>query len=299
MVNVHAAIGGKTKSMGYYRITMMVVVLFSLGLSMVGTASVAASPTSNSQIGTGQELQEVGQGQQQRLQICGSNMTEGTNATNAINATTTTATGIPSANNNATISFYENPAYGIQILCPENWVSLEEVNPVTGDIQVYFTPLAEVEQPQTTDETPPTVSVATMQLPTANLGVPLFADLNIEDLTSSGHEIVSSSLNSTLSGMPAWEVVYVDANRTMFLQDWTIQGDRAYAVMYISHESRFNQFLPIAQDMISSFTIIANDTSNTVTTMEELPPMMNTTTPTTNPTTAVDDTNTIALPEQE
>jgi hypothetical protein len=282
MANIHATDGGKTKLMSYCRITITVIVLFSLGLSMVGTASVAASPISNSsQLGGGQELQEEGQDQQRILQVCGSisNMTEST--TNDTTATTT-ATGIDGANNNATTSLYENPDYGVQILCPENWVYLEEVNPVTGDLQVYFTPLAEVEQPQTTgDETPPTVSVATMQLPTANLGVPLFADLNIEDLTSSGYEIISSSLNATLSGMPAWEVVYVDTNRTMFLQDWTIQGDRAYAVFYVSHESRFNEFLPIAQDMISSFTIITNDTSNTTATMGELPPQMNTTTTTT------------------
>jgi hypothetical protein len=295
MVNIYAASGGKTKSMSYSRITMTVIILLSLGLSIVGTASVAASPISNSQIGGGgQELQDEGQDQQRRLQVCGtiSNMTEGTNAT------TTTTIGIDDANNNATTSLYENPDYGIQILCPENWAYLEEDDPVTGDLQVYFTSLIEVEQPQTTDQPPPTVSVVVMQLPTANLGVPLFADLNIEDLTSSGHEIVSSSLNSTLSGMPAWEVVYVDANRTMFLQDWTIQGDRAYAVMYVSHESRFNEFLPIAQDMISSFTIITNDTSSTMTTVEELPPQTNTTTTTTNPTTTADDTNTRALPEQ-
>ena len=71
--------------------------------------------------------------------------------------------------------------------------------------------------------------------------------------------------------MPAWEVVYVDANRTMFLQDWTIQGDRAYAVMYVSHESRFNEFLPIAQDMISSFTITNDITSTATQTPLELP----------------------------
>jgi hypothetical protein len=127
---------------------------------------------------------------------------------------------------------------------------------------VYFTSLTEVQQSQRTGETPPTVSVATMQVPFADLDLQLFADLNIRDLRSSGYEIISTSLNGTLSGIPAFEVVYVDANRTMFLQDWTIQGDRAYAVIYVSYESRFNQFLPIAQDMISSFTI-TNDITGT------------------------------------
>ena len=181
--------------------------------------------------------------------MCGSSgVTDGTNA----NATT----GIVDANNNTTTSsLYQNPEYGIQILCPENWVYGEEENPLTGEFQVYFTSLIEVQQSQRNGEISPTVSVTTREVPLANLDLQLFADLNIRDLTSEGYEIISTSLNTTLSGMSAFEVVYVDANRTMFLQDWTIRGDRAYGVIYVNHESRFNQFLPIAQDMISSFTI--------------------------------------------
>jgi hypothetical protein len=243
--------------------TAIIIFSFFLGLSMVGEISVAAGSISTPQIG-GQELEEEEQQQQQIPESCGANggssssssLTDGTNAS--------TATGIAGANNTATTTspLYENPEHGIQILCPENWVYSEEENPLTGDFQVYFTSLIEVQQSQRTGETPPTVSVATMQVPFADLDLQLFADLNIQDLTSSGYEIISTSLNGTLSGMPAFEVVYVDANGTMFLQDWTIQGDRAYAVIYVSHESRFNQFLPIAQDMISSFTI-TNDITGT------------------------------------
>jgi hypothetical protein len=256
----------KTKLVSCCRTIMTAIIIFSffLGLSMVGEVSVAVGSISTPQIG-GQELEEEEQ-QQQIPESCGANgssssssssrLTDGTNAS--------TATGIAGANNTATTTspLYENPEHGIQILCPENWVYSEEENPLTGDFQVYFTSLIEVQQSQRTGETPPTVSVATMQVPFADLDLQLFADLNIQDLTSSGYEIISTSLNGTLSGMPAFEVVYVDANGTMFLQDWTIQGDRAYAVIYVSHESRFNQFLPIAQDMISSFTI-TNDITGT------------------------------------
>jgi len=247
----------KTKLVSCCRTIMTAIIIFSfiLGLSMVEEVSVAAGSISTPQIG-GQELEEE---EQQIPESCGStgssSLTDGTNAS--------TATGIAGANNTATTSpLYENPEHGIQILCPENWVYSEEENLLTGDFQVYFTSLTEVQQSQRTGETPPTVSVATMQVPFADLDLQLFADLNIRDLRSSGYEIISTSLNGTLSGMPAWEVVYVDANKTMFLQDWTIQGDRAYAVIYVIHESRFNQYLPIAQDMISSFTI-SNDVTGT------------------------------------
>ena len=251
--------------------TAIIIFSFFLGLSMVGEISVAASSISTPQIG-GQELEE--EEQQQIPESCGDNSGGGSSSSSLTDGTNaSTATGIAGANNTATTTtspLYENPEHGIQILCPENWVYSEEENPLTGDFQVYFTSLIEVQQSQRTGETPPTVSVATMQVPFADLDLQLFADLNIQDLTSSGYEIISTSLNGTLSGMPAFEVVYVDANRTMFLQDWTIQGDRAYAVIYVSHESRFNQFLPIAQDMISSFTITNDITGTTATTTADV-----------------------------
>ncbi|MDQ4101528.1 MAG: hypothetical protein M3115_05015 [Thermoproteota archaeon] len=46
----------------------------------------------------------------------------------------------------------------------------------------------------------------------------------------------------------------------------TVQGDRAYGALYLSDEPRFEQFLPLAQDMINSFTIIDNANANGVAT---------------------------------
>jgi hypothetical protein len=230
---------------------------------MVGEISDAAGSISTPQTG-GQELEEEEE-QQITPESCGSSAIDGTNDS--------TTTGIVGAN---TTSLYENPDYGIQILCPENWVYLEEENPFTGDFQATFMSLTEALEfgialeSEATPEVAPIVGVLISEVPFVNLDLQRFADLNIRDLTSSGYEIISTSLNSTLSGMPAWQVVYVDANGTMFLQDWTIQGDRAYAVIYVSHESRFNQFLPIAQDMISSFTITNDITGTTATTTADV-----------------------------
>ncbi len=55
----------------------------------------------------------------------------------------------------------------------------------------------------------------------------------------------------------AYEAVTLgpEENRTKWFVVMTIQEERAYAVAYGSKESTFEQFLPIAQDMISSFTI--------------------------------------------
>ena len=245
-------------------IAALTIFSFLFGLSMVGTTtSVAAS----SQITGGGQQPEEEEQQRQRLQMCGTTggVADDTNA-NTTASTTTTTTGIDEGNdnNNNSTSAYQNPEYGIQILCPENWIYGEEENPFTGEFQVFFTSLIDLQQSERTGESPPTVGVTTREVPLANLDLQLFADLNIRDITSEeGYEIISTNLNTTLSGMPGFEVVYVDANRTMFMQVWTIQGDRAYGVIYVSPESRFNQFLPIAQDMINSFTITDDNTGTT------------------------------------
>jgi hypothetical protein len=266
MVSNYAA--GKTNLVSSFRMIMTTVIMFSflLGLSVVGEMGGADGSTSPLQIG-GQEL-EVEE-QQLTPESCGGtgaiSVTDGTNAS--------TTTGIADGNNTASI--YGNPEYGIQILCPENWVYLEEKDPFTGDFQVTFMSLTEALEfgraleSEVTPEVAPIVAILISKVRVANLDLQVFADLNVRDLMSGGYEIIRTNLNSTLSGMPAWEVVYVDANGTMFLQDWSIQGDRAYAVMYASHESRFDQFLPIAQDMISSFTIRNDTRSTTATTLTD------------------------------
>jgi hypothetical protein len=239
--------------------TAVIIFSFFLGLSMVGEMGIAAASISTTPPIGGQELEGEEDDGQLTPESCGTSSSSGgtSNLTDGTNDSTTT--GIAGANNT---SLYENPDYGIQILCPENWVYLEEEDPIAGDFEFKVTFISLTEAPEfgtaleseVTPEVAPIVGVLVNEVP---FGMDLlsFADLNIGGLRSLGYEIVSTSLNATLSGMQAWEVVYVDANRTMALQYSTIQGDRAYTVLYGSQESTFDKFLPIARDMITSFTI--------------------------------------------
>jgi hypothetical protein len=259
---------------------MTAIVIFSLfvGLSLVGTVSVTAGSTmSASPIGgDGQEFQEEeGQQQQDEIQLCGSsnnNSTNGAGVTDGTNTNTTTAGIIAADNNNnstTTSSIYENPEYGIQMLCPEDWVSMETENPLPFDFQVTFVSLMDafevgrMLESGGTPEMAPAVGVAVMELPFGNADVRLLEDIITRGIASEGQQIISTNPNATLSGMPALEVVTVEPeNRTRGMQVWTIQGDKAYGVLYLSHESGFDQSLPIAQDMISSFTITDDNTTH-------------------------------------
>ncbi len=174
-------------------------------------------------------------------------------------------------------SLYENAEYGIQIRYPDDWIYMEDENFYPFDFGVVFmSPRDAFEvgasvESGGTPEMPPAVGAAVMELPfSGNIDAQLLGEIVTSGLTSEGYEIISSNPNATLSGMPALEVVAEEMESgAIGMQVWTIQGGRAYAVLYLSDESRFDQSLPIAQDMISSFTIM-DESSTTVTTTTPL-----------------------------
>jgi tetratricopeptide (TPR) repeat protein len=268
MVNIYAA--GKTKLMSCCCNTVFTVIIFSLflGLAMVGTANVAASSVSSLRIGgvgEGQALEEEQQQQRQIPQMCSSIGITGSGGTND-----NTATGMIAANNNNSALLYQNPEYGIQIRCPPNWGYIEMGFPFEGEFFVIFMSQMDAQQfamaleSGVTPEIPPTmIAVMTMELPFGNIDVQLLMDLLMSNLTPQNRDsnIISTNQSAVLSGMPAIEAIAVQPeNRTKSLTVMTITSDRIYGVAYASNESTYEQFLPIAQDMINSFTI-TNETA--------------------------------------
>lgn len=107
------------------------------------------------------------------------------------------------------------------------------------------------------------VTALTLQLPFGNMDLRLLVDyiLSASAPEDRDYQLLSANSSVILSGMPAYAYEAVtlstepEENRTKWLVVMTIQGERAYAVAYGSQESTFEQFLPIARDMISSFVI--------------------------------------------
>ena len=248
----------------YMALTTIIILMFFLGLSITGTVSTTASSI---------RALEVGQQQQQTLMSIGSNSSiTGSNNTNISSGMIDATNNNNSTDNNndpATL-IYQNPKFGIQIRYPENWIYKDEENTVTGDFMTTFMSPEEALKSQRAGGMPPLVGVFTRLLPFANLDLHTFGELNIQGLTSSGNKIISNNYDAILSGMSAFEVIYVDLNGSKILQDWTFRGDRAYAVIYGSPESSFEQFLPIAQGMITSFKITNNTTTTAGTTGSQL-----------------------------
>jgi hypothetical protein len=76
------------------------------------------------------------------------------------------------------------------------------------------------------------------------------------------------SQGTSLSGLPAHMVVVQFLNLGNFLdlwqmaklqalEEWAVKGDKSYNILYITPVEKFEQYLPIAQQMINSFQILS------------------------------------------
>ena len=260
----------ETTLVGYGRAAMIFITIFSLlfvffSLAIVGTVNVAAGSTLNSLAGGvgDQEIQEGEQlTQQQRTPeaIEGGEDTDSSVISSTVDNANTTSAEMVGAENSTLL--YQNLDYGIEIRYPQDWIYDERDDFLPFDFGVIFvSPLDAFEAGTTLEsgeipEVPRTIGAVVMELPFENIDVRLLEDIVTNGLTSEGHQIISTNPNATLSDMPALEIVSTQPeDGTMGMQLWTVQGNRAYGVLYLNHESRFDQSLPIAQDMISSFTI--------------------------------------------
>ena len=73
-----------------------------------------------------------------------------------------------------------------------------------------------------------------------------------------GFDLKSYSRNSTLSGLPAYQIEfnysYLDNNKKA-TEIWTIKDDKVYIIDYVANENIYDVTFPIAKKMIDSFQI--------------------------------------------
>ncbi len=162
--------------------------------------------------------------------------------------------------NNVTFKTYENPGFGLSIQYPSSWAG----------IQLRADPFAQTN----------TSIVAVFEAPRENLSDPYRENLilsvqgPLED-TISLEEYTQNSLNafrsmsdsisilesspSTLSGLPAHEIIYLSGLQNLNLkkmQTFTIVNDNtAYVVTFGAEESQFDKYIPAIMKMVNSIRI--------------------------------------------
>jgi hypothetical protein len=228
MMNNSRASNAKPAS--FSGITMTAIILFFLGLTMVGTVSVAAGPVSNSSQIDGQELQEEEQQQQQQQQ--------------------------------GEWSPYQNVTYGVSMLYPSNWTQHNSTEVVTEDDR--FIVVSEFSSPEETDGYFALVVIAIDNMPrTTSMEGYLSQNIDIyrQDPNFQEFQLLSSSVgNFTLAGMPAYsfEIAYndVEFGPQNMLEVGRIFDNRGYYIQYFADTPIYQKYFPVAERMIESFQIM-------------------------------------------
>lgn len=207
------------------RITMIAIIFFLLGLTMVGTVSVAAGPVSNSSQVGAQELEEEQQQQQGGW------------------------------------SPYQNVTYGVSILYPSNWTQQNNTAVVAEDDR--FILISEFFSPNETAGYFAYVTIAIDSMPQTT-GIESYRSQSIDiyrqDPDFQEFQLLSSSVgNFTLAGMPAYnlEVTYTDPEfgPQRMLEVGRIFENRVYYIQYFADPPIYQKYLPIVERMIESFQI--------------------------------------------
>jgi len=158
--------------------------------------------------------------------------------------------------NSSNFLTYENLSFGIKILYPANWDKQENTssssnNSTLYDIVTFSPPLKNssniigklaVKVDNISDIKPTTL---------AN-----YADAIISDLKQ---DFRVTESNTTLSGNPAYKVVYTGLEESVDLQAMlvmAIKGDRVYMISYTAEPEKYSHYLPTVQKMIDSFEIL-------------------------------------------
>jgi hypothetical protein len=178
-----------------------------------------------------------------------------------------------SNNNDSNISFltYENPIYGISIEYPSAWTYQEPEEESSANTTIFS--IVDISPPISEDP-----NVATnFQMGIENLQSPISLDQYARTVINSyrgnlNFSLISVDLNSTLSGRPAYQIIFTDITEDGIERKSIERGtvdevnNRVYYVAFNTETSMYEKFLPIVQTMMNSLKL---DTSN-MSSMENL-----------------------------
>jgi hypothetical protein len=161
---------------------------------------------------------------------------------------------------NATLKTYENPGFGLSIQYPSSWAGLQlRADPFA---QTNTSIVAIFEAPRENQSDPYRENlIINVQGPlqdTISLGEYTQNSLNAFSTMSDSIMVLESS-PSTLSGLPAHQIIYSSTLENLNLkkmQIFTIVNDNtAYVVTFGAEESQFNKYIPVIMKMVDSIRI--------------------------------------------
>jgi hypothetical protein len=158
-------------------------------------------------------------------------------------------------------STYRDPSGIFAISYPSNWVS------VPGESgSIMFRAPAET---FSDDYVNAAVLLISDTLPSVTNTLQAMTEYKLKGYSvQTPNDKLIQSQGTSLAGLPAHMVVVQFLNvesfldlwgigKLMALEEWTVRGDKSYSILYITPVEKFEQYLPIAQQMINSFQILS------------------------------------------
>ncbi|MGB7883806.1 MAG: PsbP-related protein [Nitrososphaeraceae archaeon] len=155
---------------------------------------------------------------------------------------------------------YSNPAYGFDISYPSDWSYTESEIPSNATIYSvvdFYPPISSDSNLQTNLQIG-IQALDAIQPPDLNL----YArdSVNYYRNNNANFSLVSARINDTVSGMPAYELVFTDNSEGLdrkSVDTGTIDDTnaRVYFLVFSTEESRYDEFYPVIKSMLESFTL--------------------------------------------
>jgi len=169
-------------------------------------------------------------------------------------------TGTRTNNNNNAFSIYKNPIYGIEIQYPSKWEKIDFAQRINNNNNNNAALIAGFLSTSKND----TGILENLMIREVRLASPDITTREFSNALLSSYkqqfknfQLVGSNASLTLSGKPAYEVVYtygVQPNIFKTMEVWVVNADRAYMILYNADPSDYSHYLPIIHRMVSSFT---------------------------------------------
>ena len=173
------------------------------------------------------------------------------------------ASSQPSTTTTNNFLTYTNSTYGIKVHYPPDWV-YKGHNKSGTSVQNVVTFASLNSLVSDSGKFPVLLYIGIEKLPYYNIPLALYTNLTINNLRQavSGFELIkSNTTNTTIAGSPANKIVFTSTNGLKTMAVFTIKGNEAYVIEYISAASKYPSYLPIAQKMVDSFDIINTNTA--------------------------------------
>lgn len=148
---------------------------------------------------------------------------------------------------------YDNPANGIKMQYPADWIVSTNGLQSYSDIVGFFSPLQNL-----TDVLPAQVALSVMSY-SANISLDEYTNMTLTEIEQQGLEVNESNA-FTLAGNHGYRIIFSPPPQTVpvslsVLQVWTVINDKVYLLAYTAEGSEFQNNLPLVQQMLDSLQV--------------------------------------------